>query len=149
MNNMNVAEEIKTYLADEVSAQVSAKADKGEAKLVVAEQRSMLSKKKVEYSAKFKVDDKERAVRFFEMLKESGSGMTSGDVGAFGGGWGVSKTTYKMGGAGIEGNLEEQGALLGKKFAFTFDYGRIRNAVKAIAERNGYSFEYQVTPKGL
>ncbi len=84
----------------------------------------MLSKKKVEYSAKFKVDDGERVVRFFEMLKESGSGMSGGDSGDFGGGWGVSKTTYKTGTGGIEGTLEAQGALLGKKFAFTFDYGR-------------------------
>ena len=146
---MSVVEEIKSYLAGEAGAQVSGKSQGGEAKLVVAEQKSLLSKKKVEYSAKFKVDDKERVVRFFEMLKESGSGMSGGDAGDFGGGWGVTKTTYKMGVGGLEGTLESQGALLGKKFAFSFDYGRIRNAVQAIAEQNGYGFEYQVTPKGL
>jgi hypothetical protein len=146
---MSVSEAIRSYLAGEAGAQVTAKGQSGEAKLLVAEQKSLLSKKKVEYTAKFKVDDAERVVRFFEMLKESGSGMSGGDARDFGGGWGVTKTTYKVGGGGIDGTLEEQGALLGKKFAFSFDYARIRNAVQAIAEQNGYRFEYQVTPKGL
>jgi hypothetical protein len=146
---MSVAEAIKSYLATEAGAQVTGKGQGGEAKLLVAEQKSLLSKKKVEYSAKFKVDDKERVVRFFEMLKESGSGMSGGDAGDFGGGWGMTKTSYKMGGGGLEGTLESQGALLGKKFTLTFDYGKIRNAVKDIAEQNGYTFEYQVLPKGL
>jgi hypothetical protein len=146
---MSVAEAIRSYLANEAGAQVSGKGQSGEAKLLVAEQKSLLSKKKVEYSAKFKVQDEERVVRFFEMLKESGSGMSGGDAGDFGGGWGVTKTTYKMGTGGLEGSLETQGALLGKKFAFAFDYGKIRTAVRAIAEQNGYRFEYQVTPKGL
>ena len=146
---MNVAEAINAYLADQAGAQVTGKGANGEAKLLVAEQKSLLSKKKVEYEAKFKVDDSGRVVHFFEMLKESGSGMSGGDAGDFGGGWGVTKTTYKTGTSGREGSLEQQGALLGKKFAFTFDYAKIRDDVKAIAEQNGYRFEYQVTPKGL
>jgi hypothetical protein len=146
---MNVLESIKSYLANEAGAQVTDKSQGGEAKLVIAEQKSLLAKKKVEYSAKFKVDDTERVVRFFEMLKESGSGMSGGNAGDFGGGWGVTKTTYKMSGSGLEGTLESQGALLGKKFSFSFDYARIRNAVQAIAQQNGYRFEYQVTSKGL
>jgi hypothetical protein len=146
---MNVTETITSYLAGVAGAQVTGKGQGGEAKLVVAEQKSLLSRKKVEYYAKFKVDDVERVVRFFEMLKESGSGMSGGDSSDFGGGWGVTKTTYKMSGGGLEGTLESQGALLGKKFGFTLDYAKIRNAVQAIAEQNGYRFEYQVTPKGL
>jgi hypothetical protein len=146
---MSVSEAIKSYLTGEAGAQVTGKGQSGEAKLLVAEQKSLLSKKKVEYTAKFKVDDAERSVRFFEMLKESGSGMSGGDAGDFGGGWGVTKTTYSTHTGGREGSLEAQGALLGKKFAFSFDYARIRSAVQAIAERNGYRFEYQVTPKGL
>ncbi|OFW58188.1 MAG: hypothetical protein A2133_00700 [Actinobacteria bacterium RBG_16_64_13] len=115
----------------------------------MAEQKSFLSKKRVEYSAKFKVDDDDRAVRFFEMLKESGAGMSGGDALDVGGGWGFSKETYKTSLGGRDGSLEAQGSLLGKKYAFTFDYGRIRTAVQAIAQRNGYRFDYQVTPKGL
>jgi hypothetical protein len=146
---MGVADEIRSYLSHEAGASADGKGQKGEVKLVIAEQKSLLSKKKVEYSAKFKVEDDERVVRFFEMLKESGSGMSDGDAGDVGGGWGFSKETYKTGAGGREGNIEAQGSLLGKKFAFTFDYGRIRTGAQAIAERNGYRFEYQLTAKGL
>ena len=145
---MSVADEIGSYLSSWPAAKVSAKGQGGEIKMVLAEQKSFLSKKSVEYSARFVVDDAARVVRFFEMLKESGSGVSAGD-GGFGGGWGVSKETYKTGSGGREGTIEEQGSLLGKKFAFAFDYGRVRNDVRTIAERNGYQFAYQVTPKGL
>lgn len=146
---MSVADEIMSYLSQEAGAKVSAKGQGGQAELLLAEQRSFLSKKRVEYSAKFKIDESEKTVRFFEMLKESGAGMSGGDSLDVGGGWGVKKETYKTGFGGREGNIGEQGSLLGKKYAFTFDYGRIRTAVQAIAERNGYRFDYQVTPKGL
>lgn len=145
---MPVSDDIRTYMAAIPSAAVGTKGDKGEVKLIVAEQKSFLSKKKVEYVAKWSVDDATRTVHFFEMLKESGSGMSAGD-GGVGGGWGVSKETYKTGFGGREGTIEQQGSLLGKKFAFTLDYGRVRNDVRAIAERNGYQFSYQITPKGL
>jgi hypothetical protein len=145
---MPAADEIRAYFSTLPAAKVAGKGQNGEVKMVIAEQKSFLSKKSVEYSAKFAVDDSARTVRFFEMLKESGSGMSGGD-GDFGGGWGVSKETYKTGPGGREGTIEQQGSLLGKKFAFAFDYGRIRNDVRAIAERNGYQLAYQITPKGL
>ncbi len=146
---MAVAEEIRSYLSSQVGAKVDGKGQSGEIKIIIAQQKSFLSKKTVEYSAKFKVQEDERAVRFFEMLKESGSGMSGGDAGDVGGGWGVSKETYKTGAGGREGGIEAQGSLLGNKYAFTFDYARIRNDVQGIAERSGYRFDYQITPKGL
>jgi hypothetical protein len=145
---MPAADEIRAYFSTLPAAKVAGKGQGGEVKMAIAEQKSFLSKKSVEYSAKFAVDDAARTVRFFEMLKESGSGMSGGDS-DFGGGWGVSKETYKTGAGGREGTIEQQGSLLGKKFAFTFDYGRVRNDVRGIAERNGYQFIYQITPKGL
>jgi hypothetical protein len=145
---MPVADEIRDYFASLPNAKAGGKKQAGDVKMIVAEQKSFLSKKSVEYSAKFAVDDAAQTVRFFEMLKESGSGMSSGD-GDFGGGWGVSKETYKTGFGGREGSIEQQGSLLGKKFSFAFDYARIRNEVQAITERSGYQFAYQITPKGL
>lgn len=145
---MPVADEIRAYFASLPAAKTGGKGQNGEVKMIIAEQKSFLSKKTVEYSARFAVDEAARTVRFFEMLKESGSGMSAGD-GDFGGGWGVSKETYKTGFGGREGTIEQQGALLGKRFGFTFDYGRIRDEARAIAERNGYQFSYQITPKGL
>jgi hypothetical protein len=146
---MALVEEIKSYFSQGVGATVGGKGQSGEARFIVAEQKSFLSKKTVEYSAKFKVFDDDRVVRFFEMLKESGSGMSAGDAGDVGGGWGVSKGTYKSGFDGREGTIESQGSLLGNKYAFTFDYARIRTTVQAIAEQHGYRFDYQVLPKGL
>ena len=146
---MGVADEIESYFSQRVGAKVGGKGQSGEAKLVIAEQKSLLSKKTVEYSAKFKVLDDDRVVRFFEMLKESGAGMSGGDASDVGGGWSFSKEIYKTGGRGREGSIEQRGSLLGNKYAFTFDYASIRMAVQAIAERNGYRFDYQLTPKGL
>ena len=146
---MGVSDEIRSFLSDDVGAKVGGKGQGGDARLVIAERKSFLSKKTVEYSAKFKVQDDDRVVRFFEMLKESGSGMSGGDAGDVGGGWGLSKETYKTGAGGRDGSLEAQGSLLGKKYEFTFDYGRIRAAVRAIAKQHGYRFDYQLTPKGL
>jgi hypothetical protein len=146
---MALVDEIKSYFSQGVGATVGGKGQSGEARLVIAEQKSFLSKKTVEYSAKFKVLDDERTVRFFEMLKESGAGMSGGDAGDIGGGWGFSKETYKTGFGGREGSIQAQGSLLGNKYAFTFDYASIRTAVQAIAEQHGYRFELQLTPKGL
>jgi hypothetical protein len=146
---VSVADEIRAYLSHDVGAKVGGKGQSGDATLVIAEQKSLLSKKRVEYSARFKVQDDERVVRFFEMLKESGSGMSGADIGDVGGGWGFSKEKYKTGAGGREGTIEAQGSLLGSKYSFTFDYTAIRTAIQAIAQQSGYRFEYQLTPKGL
>ena len=146
---LGLADEIRSYLVDQAGARVGGKGDAGEAKVVVAQQKSFLSKKTVEYSAKFKVKDDERVVLFFEMLKESGSGMSGGDAGDVGGGWGFSKEACSTGKQGREGSIEAQGSLLGNKYSFTFDYGKVRHAVEAIAANHGYGFDYRLTPKGL
>ena len=49
---------------------------KGEA--VLAERKAFLSKKKLTYKCKARVDDASRTVRFWEMLVEKGSGVSSG-----------------------------------------------------------------------
>jgi hypothetical protein len=144
-----VAEEIRSYLSGQAGAKVGGKDSSGEVKMIIAQQKSFLSKKTVEYSAKFKVQEDERVVRFFEMLKESGSGMSGGDATDVGGGWGFSKEAYKTGSDGRKGTIEAQGSLLGNKYTFTFDYASIRKDVQGIAERSGYRFEYQITPKGV
>ena len=61
-------------------------------KLVVAERRVLLSKKKLTYSAKFRVDEGNKELRFTEMLVESGSGMSGGDS-DIGTGFGDRKST--------------------------------------------------------
>ena len=44
----------------------------------IAERKAFLSKKKLTYSAKMRIDDDAKVVKFSEMLIEAGSGFTSG-----------------------------------------------------------------------
>lgn len=112
---------------------------------VVAERKAFLSKKKLEYIAKIKVDEESKEVKFSEMLKESGSGLSSGgfdnDMSA---GFGFKAGTYKTGVDGISGDIEEQSKLFGKDYSYDFKYEEIRNQVKALAEKLKYQYSYSV-----
>lgn len=118
--------------------------------LLVAERKSFLSKKKLTYIAKYRIDEGSKEVRFTEMLKESGSGISSGG-GDFdeSPGFGFKKETYSTGKGGREGSIQEQSNLFGKKYSYTFDFGKIRSAVEKRTVEGGYVFKYQVTPIGL
>ncbi|MHB1346205.1 MAG: ribonucleoside-triphosphate reductase [Candidatus Humimicrobiaceae bacterium] len=110
---------------------------------VVAERKAFLSKQKLFYRCRIKIDDNKKALIFFEILSEVGSGLSTG--GGFdsemssGFGFKAEKTTYRSGGR--EGTIEEQTVLFGKKYEYNFDYKKIREDVKAIAEKFGYGFE--------
>ncbi|MDD5646525.1 MAG: hypothetical protein PHW86_05090, partial [Candidatus Bipolaricaulis sp.] len=62
----------------------------------VAERKAFLTKKKLTYSARFRIDEDRKELRFTELLKETGSGVSSGgdDLGP---GFGFKKETYKTG----------------------------------------------------
>ena len=111
---------------------------------VVAERKSFLNKQKLSYRCRLKIDESKKALIFFEILSEVGSGISAG--GGFGDtemssgfGFRVEKTSYKSGGR--EGTIEEQTVLFGKKYEINFDYKKIREDVKSIAEKFGYGFE--------
>ncbi len=93
---------------------------------------------------KSKIDENKKALIFFEILSEVGSGISTG--GGYGDsemspgfGFRAEKTSYKSGGR--EGTIEEQNVLFGKKYEYSFDYKKIREAIKTIAEKFGYGFE--------
>lgn len=65
---MSVTEDSKA-LADGVSAELKEKKGVWTLKAVIAERKAFLSKKKLEYIAKFRVDDGAQTIRFSEMLK--------------------------------------------------------------------------------
>ncbi len=46
--------------------------------VLVAERKAFLSTQKLQYIAKFRIHDEQQIIHFFEMLKESGSGMSTG-----------------------------------------------------------------------
>lgn len=139
---MELIDIIKAY-AQEISADFREKKGKGQLTLTVAERKAFLSSQKLTYQARFRVDEKKKTLHFFEMLKESSSGMSSG-------GMEFSTTKFKTGRGGRqESVIEQQSRLFGKKYDYEFDFQAIRGRIESMAEKSGYSFEYHITPKWL
>jgi hypothetical protein len=144
---MTLQDEIRQVFSG-LGARFSEKKGIFTAEYTVAERKSFLSKKKLTYVAKYRIDEEKKEVRFTEMLKESGSGFSSGGD-DMEGGFGFRKETYKTGPGGSEGTIEEQSTLFGQKYSYTFDLGKIRKAVEEKTRSAGYGFTYKVTPLGL
>ena len=115
----------------------------------MAERKAFLSRKKLTYIARWRVDDAGREVRFTEMLKESGFGLSGGDSG-MPPGFGFKAETYHTGfGKPRDGTIEEQSNLFGKRYSYSFEFGKVRKELERIAAGGGYAFKYQVTAIGL
>lgn len=139
---MTLIDQCKAYAAS-IPADFKEKKGSCELSFVVAERKAFLSKEKLTYQARFRVDDQEKTLRFSEMLKESSSGME-------GGGMGFKTESYKTGKDGQqESVIEQQSTLFGKKYEYRFDFKTIRGKIEALAKEAGFSFHYQVTFKGL
>ena len=111
---------------------------------IVAERKAFLSKQKLVYRCKLKIDDDKKILRLFEILTETGSGIsTGGDFGDSGmsSGFGFKVESAKYTSGGREGRIEEQSVLFGKKYNYDFDYKKIRDVIKKIAENYGFNFE--------
>ncbi len=105
---------------------------------VAAERKSSLSSKKASYHCRLRVDEGTRKVLFFQVLKEKGSGISGGDE--MGPGFGFKKETYTTTGSQRSGSIEESSQLMGKGYSLSFDYGKVREAVRTKAESAGYAF---------
>ncbi len=116
--------------------------------VTIAERKAFLSKKKLTYSAKMRIDDDAKVVKFSEMLIEAGSGFTSGGGSDDGisTGFGFKTESYNTLRGAREGSIEEQSNLFGKKFEYKFDYKEIRSKAQEAAKYAGYIFEYQILP---
>lgn len=140
-------DQLNSY-ANQIGAELKEKKGVFELFKVVAERKAFLSKKKLTYTAKIKIDDESKTVLFSEYLKEAGSGLSSG--GDFDSnmspGFGFSKTSYKTGPSGISGSIQEQSNLFGKQYNYDFKYQQVRENVETLAKESGYSFEYQIIP---
>jgi hypothetical protein len=112
--------------------------------VVIAERKTFLSKKKLTYSLKLRVDDAAKMIKFSEMLTETGSGFSSG--GDMDSGFGVKTESYNTFSGARSGTIQEQSTQFGKDYSYTFDYAEIRNKVQTLTEQAGYKFEYQVLP---
>ncbi len=113
---------------------------------VIAERKAFLSRQKLLYTARFRVDEDTREVRFTEMLTERKSGLGAGgsDLGP---GVGSKKSSFAAGTGGLEGVVDERSSLFGQKYDYTFDYKQVRSAVKEAAEAENYAFNYKIWGK--
>ncbi len=111
---------------------------------VIAECKTFLSKKKLTYSLKIRIDEGVKTVKFSEMLMEAGSGFSSG--GDLDSGFGVKTESYNTFSGARSGTIQEQSTQFGKDYSYSFDYAEIRSRVQAVVEQAGYKFEYQVLP---
>ncbi len=109
----------------------------------IAERKAFLSVRKLVYKGAFRLDETKKELRFSEMLKESGSGLSSG-IDGISPGFGFKVETYKTGAGPREGGITEQSALFGKQYRYSFDYSRIRKNIEDKAVSAGYSFHYQI-----
>jgi len=121
-----------------------------EFKVIIAERKAFLSTKKLTYSLKMRIDDQEKLVKFTEMLKEAGSGFSSGGFdGGTSTGFGFKTESYNTTKGPREGSIQEQSDLFGKTFEYKFDYKEIRSKIEEIVKKTGYEFKYQITSIGL
>ena len=142
-----LVDEIRRFVAG-IPATLKEKRGVYSIKFVVAERRVFLSKRKLIYSAKFRVNEDKKELRFTEMLRESSAGMSTGD-GDIGPGFGFKKETYKTGTGPREGSIKEQSELFGAQYSYTFDFSTVRAFIEKEATKAGYAFRYQITPIGL
>lgn len=146
---MNLLEKVKK-IANEISAELKEEKGKYILEFVVAERKSFLSKKKLSYKAQFRINEEKKELQFTEMLKESGFGVSSGDMDDMSPGFGFKAGTYKVGMEGERsGTIEEQSSFFGKKYDYRFDFGKIRKQIEEKAKESGYAFVYKVTSIGL
>lgn len=109
---------------------------------VVAERKTFLSKQKLSYEAKFRVDETGKSVKFTEMLREDSAGMQAGG--------GFQVETYGTAKGGERGGgIEQQSDQFGKKYSFSFDFEAVRSKMEEMAKQAGYDFVYQITSIGF
>ena len=142
---MNTKDELGS-IAAKISGNLNEKRGVFEITSTIAERKAFLSVKKLVYYSKIKVDDANKELHFFEMLKESGAGLSSGFDSETSSNFGFKKEVYKTGEQGRVGSIEEQSKLFGKDYTYKFDYAQVRNTVKALAENSGYKFSYHLLP---
>jgi hypothetical protein len=139
---MSLVKEIEAF-AKGIPAEFKEKKGLCELTFVVAERKAFLSKEKLTYEAKFRVDDGSKLVKFTEMLKESSSGMSNS-------GTSFSTTSFKTGKDGrSESVIQQQANQFGKKYDYQFDFKTVREKIESLAQAAGYDFQYQITAKGL
>jgi hypothetical protein len=138
---MVLLQSIQAY-AKSIPADFREKKGSCDLSFTVAERKSFLSKQKLTYQAKFRIDDQKKTVHFAEMLKEASSGMDAG--------MGFQTTSFSTGKGGQQNSvIEQQSEQFGKKYEYQFDFKAVRGQIESLTKEAEYKFEYQITFKGL
>lgn len=140
--------EVVEKIANELGGNLAEKKGILRVEATIAERKAFLSRKKLTYSFQVKIDDEKKEVKFSEMLKEAGSGFSSG--GGFDGemstGFGFKKESYNTLSGAREGTIEEDSKLFGKTYEYKFDWSKTRKEIETAAEKEGYKFAYSILP---
>ena len=145
---MNLIDAIKSKLTD-ISGEWTEKNGVFEFRAVIAERKSFLNTKKLTYSAKLRIDDEKKHIKFTEMLIESGFGLSGGTGDDMSPGFGFKAESFNTLTGARVGTIKEQSNLFGKKYDYQFEWSVVRKKVEEIAKNNKYTFSYQVTSIGL
>ena len=109
-------------------------------KKILAERKVLLAKKRLVYTASFRLKERKKELIFSERLTETGGGLT-GMMG-----FSVEAESWNTLSGARKGSIEQQSTLFGKRYDYTFDYARIREQVQEICQRHGYGFQYRILP---
>jgi hypothetical protein len=115
----------------------------------VAERKAFLRTDRLVYSARLKIDETKKQVIFFEILKESGAGISSGGMDDYGSGFGFKVEKTRIGPGGREGSIEQQSELFGKKYNYSFKFEKVRQEIKELAEKHGFIFTYTLNVREI
>lgn len=130
---------IADALAPDTRLSIKREENKIEISSTLANGNWLVGKKKVDYSAKIIADKGQQVITFWEMIKESGSGM--GALLSF------KTETWSSNGKTISGNVKEQGyGLNGKAIDYNWNYGEIRKMVEGITQAQGWRFNVVLIP---
>ncbi len=113
---------------------------------IVAERKGFFSRRKLTFTARFRVNEETREVVYNETLVERKSGLGAGSGEGISG-FGFRTWKISSGPSGLDGALEEQSELFGRKYGFTFRFQQIRDAVRKLAAEEGYTFKHQLWGK--
>ena len=108
---------------------------------VVAERRTLLSRERLLYHARVRVDDSAGTVRFHEVLKETTRGLA--------GGLSFRAEATRLEGKERSGVVAERSSYLGRRYDYRVDYGAVRKAVESLAKAHGYAFEVVLRERSL
>ncbi len=112
---------------------------------VIAERKTLFSRHELIFTPSFMLDIEAGEVTYNETLEERRTGLGASQSGD--GALTLKKWKTSSGPGGLEGLIDDQSALLKKKYKFSFKYQQIREEVKRAVESNGYKYRYQIWGK--